>query len=87
MERDQDLLLMKGMPDARDYAVVDDESLDADEVWVLEATSKSGYKPKNREAKMLTGMIGKLGSRRKSIGSTERTRRTRSIGWKLFLNG
>lgn len=59
-ERDQDHALLKEMADALDYTVVGTEDLNGHEVWVLEATSKPSYKPKNREAKILTGMIGKL---------------------------
>ena len=59
-ERDQDHAMLKEMASALDYAVVGTEDMNGHEVWVLEATSKPSYKPKNREAKILTGMIGKL---------------------------
>ena len=59
-ERDQDHALLKEMAGALDYTVVGTESLDGHDVGVLDATSKSSYKPKNRETKILTGMIGKL---------------------------
>jgi hypothetical protein len=59
-ERDQDHALLKEMAGALDYTVVGTEDLNGHEVWALEATSKPSYKPKNREAKILTGMIGKL---------------------------
>jgi len=59
-ERDQDHDLLREMANALDYTVVGDENLDGRDVWVLNATSKPNYKPKNREAKILTGMVGKL---------------------------
>src|SRR5579872_3319274 len=59
-ERDQDRDLLKEMANALDYAVVGTEDLNGHEVWVLEAISKPSYKPKNRETKILTGMIGRL---------------------------
>jgi hypothetical protein len=59
-ERDQDHDLLREMADALDYTVVGGENLDGHDVWVLDATSKPSYRPKNREAKILTGMVGKL---------------------------
>jgi hypothetical protein len=58
--RDQDHDLLREMAGALDYTVVGDENLDGHDVWVLDAASTPGYKPKNREAKILTGMVGKL---------------------------
>jgi hypothetical protein len=59
-ERDQDHDLLREMADALDYTVAGEENLDGHDVWVLNAASKPGYKSKNREAKILTGMVGKL---------------------------
>jgi hypothetical protein len=59
-DRDQGHALLLEMADALEYTVVGDENLGGHDVWVLQATSKPGYKPKTREAKILTGMIGKL---------------------------
>ena len=59
-ERDQDHDLLTEMADALEYTVVGDENLDGRDVWVLDAASKLNYKPRNREAKILTGMVGKL---------------------------
>lgn len=59
-DRDQEHALLLEMANALEYTVVGDENLDGHDVWVLQATAKSGYQPKTREAKILTGMIGKL---------------------------
>jgi hypothetical protein len=59
-ERDQDHAMLREMADAFDYTLVGDQNLDGRDIWVLDATSKPGYQPKNRETKMLTGMKGKL---------------------------
>jgi hypothetical protein len=59
-DRDQEHALLMEMSDALDYTVVGEESLRGHDVWVLEATSKPHYKPKSREGKILTGMVGKL---------------------------
>jgi hypothetical protein len=59
-ERNQDHAMMKEMADAFIYSVSGLQRLNGRQVWVLEATPKPGYAPHNREAKVLTGMQGKL---------------------------
>src|SRR5207245_279160 len=59
-ERDQDAAMLREMADAFDYTLVGDQNLDGRDIWVLDATSRPGYHPKNRETKMLIGMKGKV---------------------------
>lgn len=59
-ERNQDHAMMNEMVEAFTYTLAGEEKLDGFDVWVLDATPKPGYQPKNHEAKVLTGMRGKL---------------------------
>ena len=59
-ERNQDHIMMKEMANAFNYDLEGEQRLDGHEVWVLKATPKPGYLPVNHEAKVLTGMRGKL---------------------------
>ena len=59
-ERDQDHAMMKEMAAAFEYKLVGEEQMDGRNTWVLDASPKPGYVPPNREAKVLTGMQGKL---------------------------
>ena len=59
-ERRQDHELMAEMTRAFDFRLAGNENVDGHDCWVLEATPKPGYQPKEREAKVLTGMRGKL---------------------------
>ena len=42
------------------FKLVGEQRLGAQDVYVLKATPRPGYKPPNAEAKVLTGMQGKL---------------------------
>ncbi len=59
-ERTQDHALLNAMVDAFDFRLVGEEKINGHDCWVLDATPKRGYQPKNRETKVLTGMAGKL---------------------------
>ncbi|HUS05687.1 MAG TPA: hypothetical protein VMZ52_05310 [Bryobacteraceae bacterium] len=59
-ERQQDHALMREMGNAFDFRIEGEDSLNGHEVYVISATPKAGYKPKMRDAKVLTGMRGKL---------------------------
>jgi hypothetical protein len=59
-ERKRDQLLLEQMTKALDFQVVGEQTLETNEVCVLKATPHSGFVPSNREAKVLTGMEGKL---------------------------
>jgi hypothetical protein len=59
-ERESDHLLMEQLTKALDFKLVGEQKLGPYEVYVLKATPRSGYEPPNNEAKVLTGMEGKL---------------------------
>lgn len=59
-ERQQDHAMMQEMVNAFNYRLVGEDTVNGRSCWVLEATPKSGYVPKNRDSKVLTGMRGKL---------------------------
>ena len=59
-ERESDHLLMEQLTKALDFKLVGQQKLGPYEVYVLKATPRPGYEPPNNEAKVLTGMEGKL---------------------------
>ena len=59
-ERNQDHAMLKEMAEAFTYTLTGEDKVNGHDVWVLEATPKPGYQPRSREAKVLTGMKGKL---------------------------
>ncbi|MGH9559181.1 MAG: hypothetical protein ACRD30_08060 [Bryobacteraceae bacterium] len=59
-DRDQDHLLMTQMAVAFNFHIVGEETISGHPTYVLDADPKLDYKPVNRDAKVLTGMRGKL---------------------------
>ena len=59
-ERESDHLLMEQLTKALDFKLVGEQKLGPYEVYVLKATPRPGYEPPNNEARVLTGMEGKL---------------------------
>ena len=59
-ERTRDHLLMEQLTKALDFKLVGEQRLGPYEVYVLKATPRPGYEPPNNEAKVLTGMEGRL---------------------------
>lgn len=59
-ERRQDHAMIAEMTRAFDFRLAGTENVDGHEAWVFEALPKAGYQPPNRDAKVLTGMRGKL---------------------------
>ncbi len=59
-ERQQDRLMMQEMTRAFDYKLIGQETVAGRSCWVLDATPKPGYVPVNLDARVLTGMKGKL---------------------------
>jgi hypothetical protein len=59
-ERESDHLLMEQLTKALDFKLMGEQKLGPYEVYVLKATPRPGYEPPNNEAKVLTGMEGKL---------------------------
>jgi hypothetical protein len=56
----QDRALLSGMMEAFDFQLTGHEMMDGRDCWVLDANPKPGYKPKNREMKVLAGMRGRF---------------------------
>jgi hypothetical protein len=59
-ERRQDHAMIAEMTKAFNFQPVGNDTVDGHECWVFDATPKPGYQSKVREAKVLTGMRGKL---------------------------
>ena len=59
-EREGDDLMMEQLTKALDFKLVGEQRLGAQDVYVLKATPRPGYNPPNAQAKVLTGMEGKL---------------------------
>ncbi len=59
-DREGDQLLMEQLTKALDFRLVGEQKLGQYEVYVLKATPRPGYEPPNNQAKVLTGMEGKL---------------------------
>ena len=59
-ERESDHLLMEQLTKALDFKLVGEQKLGPYAVYVLKATPRPGYEPPDNEAKVLTGMEGKL---------------------------
>jgi hypothetical protein len=59
-ERESDHLLMEQLTKALDFKLMGEQKLGPYEVYVFKATPRPGYRPPNNEAKVLTGMEGKL---------------------------
>ena len=59
-ERARDHLLMDQLTIAFDFKVIGEQKLGPYKVYVLKATRRPGYHPPNRDAEVLTGMVGKL---------------------------
>jgi hypothetical protein len=55
-----DQLLMEQLTKALDFNLVGEQKLGEQEVYVLKATPRPGYKPPNTQARVLTGMEGEL---------------------------
>jgi len=59
-ERRQDRELLQQMVKAMDFRVMGEETVNGRRCFVLEGLPKPGYRPINRDAKVLTGMRGKM---------------------------
>jgi hypothetical protein len=59
-ERRQDRSILGVMAEAFTFRLSGRETLDGHHCWVLEAEPKRGYQPVDRQAKVLTGMKGRL---------------------------
>jgi len=59
-ERKRDHLMMEQLALAFDFKLLGEKKLGPYDVYELQATPRRGYQPPNSEAKVLTGMEGKL---------------------------
>jgi len=59
-ERKRDHILMNELTRAFDFRYEGQSRIDSHDVYVLKATPRSGYRPPNTEAEVLTGMGGTL---------------------------
>ena len=59
-ERNQDHAMMLEMVSAFDFTPAGEEDVRGQRAYVFEASPKSGYVPNSRDAKVLTGMKGRL---------------------------
>ncbi|HYL36600.1 MAG TPA: hypothetical protein VEV17_11865 [Bryobacteraceae bacterium] len=59
-ERHQDHAMLDALANAFDFQAAGHEIVDGHDCWVFDATPKPGYKPANRETKVLIGMKGRL---------------------------
>lgn len=59
-ERRQDHAMIAEMTKAFNFQLIGSETVDGHECWVFDAVPKPGYQPPSRDAKVLTGMRGKL---------------------------
>lgn len=59
-ERRQDRALMSQMVRAFDFKLAGREQVNGRDCWVLEATPKPGYRPIDRDTRVLTGMRGRM---------------------------
>jgi len=58
--REQNGILLREFTQAFDFSLASEEMMDGHACYVLEANPRTGYRPPNRTAKILTGMQGRL---------------------------
>jgi hypothetical protein len=59
-ERARDQAMLLNMMEAFDFEPAGEETVNGHDCWVMDAQPKNGYRPKDRESKVLTGMRGRL---------------------------
>jgi len=59
-ERKREHDMIREMVDAFEFRLAGEETIHGHECWVLDTNPKPGYEPKDREARVLTGMRGRL---------------------------
>ena len=59
-QRKKERQFLREIPEAYDMRLEGDAVVDGHEVWVISGTPKAGYHPKDRDAKMLLKVRGKL---------------------------
>ena len=84
-ERAGDHLLMEQLTKALDFKLVGNKNWVPYDVYVLKATPRPGYEPPNIEAKVLTGMEGKLWIDEQdiSVGQGRSYGHTPGVNWRF----
>ncbi len=59
-DREKDREFLREVPDMFDFRMLGDEKIDGRDVWVISATPKPGYRPKNSDAKPLLKVKAKI---------------------------
>lgn len=59
-EREEEASLFRNLADAFLFKSVGREMIDGLDAWVLDFSPRPGFKPQNRESKLLTGLTGKV---------------------------
>jgi hypothetical protein len=59
-KREHDREFLRELPDAFDFRMAGDETVDGRRVYVIDATARPGYKPKSTDGKLLSKMKGRL---------------------------
>ena len=59
-QRKKERQFLREIPDAYDLRLEGEAQVDGHDVWVISGTPKAGYRPKNRDAKPLMKVRGKL---------------------------
>jgi hypothetical protein len=59
-DREKDREFLREVPDMFDFRMLGNEKIDGRDVWVISATPKPGYRPKNSDAKPLLKVKAKI---------------------------
>jgi hypothetical protein len=85
-EREKDREFLREVPDLYDFHLEGEQKIEETEVWVITATPKSGYKPKDKDAAGLLKVRGKLWIDKAEYQWVRiEAETTATISWGLFL--
>ncbi len=59
-KREREREFLREVPDAFDFRMVGEETMEGRRVYVIDATPRSGFKPRSNDGKLLTKMKGRL---------------------------
>jgi hypothetical protein len=77
---------MREVGDAYDFRILGTDRVDGHDVWVLQATPRPGYQPRNRDAKILPHVRGKLWIDQKTLHWAKLEAEVITpVSWGLFL--
>lgn len=85
-EREKQREFLREIPDAYDFRLEPDETIDGHAVWVISAIPKPGYQPKHGDAKALMKIKGKIWIDKAEYQWVRlEAETTATISWGLFL--